>query len=136
MIYKRCSRCNSRIQTGTECECKSKRFKEYNKDNINKYKSFYKTGAWIKVRQQVISYYNGIDIYSYYNNGLVEYGQTVHHIEPIKNNWDKRLDITNLIYLTESNHRKLHNRMDNGEEQQVIHELHKLIEKFNKEMGK
>ncbi|NEZ84001.1 HNH endonuclease [Clostridium botulinum] len=86
------------------------------------------------MRDKAKDKYKGIDIYSYYVLGIIEYGQTVHHIEPIKKNWNKRLDINNLIYLTESNHKKLHYRMDHGEEQEVIKELYELIKKFEKEM--
>ncbi|ACO86620.1 HNH endonuclease [Clostridium botulinum] len=117
------------------CSCKDKRYKEedkYKKDT--KEKQFYSSEEWSIMRDKAKDKYKGIDIYSYYVLGIIEYGQTVHHIEPIKKNWNKRLDINNLIYLTESNHKKLHYRMDHGEEQEVIKELYELIKKFEKEM--
>jgi hypothetical protein len=133
-IYKRCCRCNKRLLEGTTCECSKKRYKEYDKDKVNtREKKFYSSGSWDKCKIKAKDRFNGMDIYSLYVSNKVEYGQTVHHIEPIKENWNRRLDIENLIYLTESNHRLLHNRMDNGEHDQVINELNDLIERFKKE---
>lgn len=131
-IYKRCGRCRKRMQVGTICQCQNKRYKEedrYKKDTREK--QFYSSGHWTMMRDKVRAKYKGLDIYSYYVLGTIEYGQTVHHIETIKDNWDRRLDITNLIYLTESNHRRLHQRMENGEEEEVMRELYILIKRFN-----
>lgn len=136
MIYKRCSRCGKRIQTGTKCDCSQKRYKEYDKDKINsKEKKFYSSDQWNKVKDKAKELYKSIDIYSYYVANKIEDGQTVHHIIPIKAEWEKRFDLDNLIYLTESNHRTIHNRMDNGEYYDVINELKELISKFKKEFN-
>lgn len=135
-IYKRCSRCNKRILEGTKCTCSNKRYREYDKDKVNsRDKKFYSSGNWEKIKTKAKNRFDGMDIYSLYILKKVEYGQTVHHIEPIKENWEKRLDIENLIYLTESNHRLLHNRMDNGEHDEVINELNTLIDRFKKEFN-
>lgn len=53
-----------------------------------------------------------MDIYSYYILQRIEYGHTVHHIVPIKEDWSKRLDVNNLIYLTESNHQAIHQLLE------------------------
>ena len=135
-IYKRCSRCHRRIPEGTKCDCSKRRYKEYDKDKIDsKEKKFYSSGEWEKIKDKAKDRFNGMDIYSLYVLNKVEYGQTVHHIEPIKENWNRRLDLENLIYLTESNHRLLHNRMDHGEHDEVINELHELVNKFKKEFN-
>ena len=133
-IYKRCSRCYKRIFEGTRCDCSKKRYKEYDKEKVNsKEKKFYSSGAWEKLKIKVRDRFNGIDIYSYYILKKIEYGQTVHHIEPIKENWDRRLDLENLIYLTESNHRLIHKRMECGEHDEVINMLNSLVYNFKKE---
>ena len=112
MIYKRCSRCGKRILEGTKCQCSKERHKEYKKYRTDKKEErFYSSGEWLTIKDKVKDIYNDIDIYSYYVLNTVEVGQTVHHIDPIKDNWDRRLDIDNLIYLTESNHRKIHKAM-------------------------
>lgn len=135
-IYKRCSRCRKRLLEGTKCDCQKLRYKEYDKDkSITREKKFYSSGSWEKIKDSVKRRFNGIDIYSYYVLLKTEYGQTVHHIEPIKNNWERRLDVDNLIYLTESNHRLLHNRMENGEYCEVIGELNALVAKYKKDFN-
>lgn len=86
-IYKRCSSCNTRLLSGTKCICRKKRYKEedkYKKDT--KEKQFYSSEQWSLVREKAKDKFKGIDIYSYYVLRRIEYGQTVHHIEPIKVN--------------------------------------------------
>lgn len=135
-IYKRCSRCRKRLLEGTKCDCQKLRYKEYDKDKLNtKEKKFYSSGSWEKIKDSVKSRFKGIDIYSYYVLSKIEFGQTVHHIEPIKDKWERRLDIDNLIYLSESNHRLLHNRMDNGEYYEVIEELNTLVARYKKDFN-
>lgn len=136
MIYKRCSRCVNRINAGAVCTCKSKRYKEEDKyKQDNREKKFYSSVAWQRVRERAISRYNGLDIYSYYVYNRLESGQTVHHIEPVKECWEKRFDIDNLIYLTEENHQQIHKQMRESEKKnkEVISLLNELVRKFYQE---
>lgn len=71
-------------------------------------KKFYLSSEWQKARNKCISNCYGIDLYSYYVLRKIEYGQTVHHIVPILDDYSQRLSQENLIYLTESNHRLIH----------------------------
>lgn len=73
-----------------------------------------------------------MDIYSWCKYGRIEAGSTVHHIIPLKDNYDKRADICNLIYLTEENHRAVHALYDESEEKkvQVQQELFDMIERW------
>lgn len=133
-IFKRCSRCGKRIPSGSKCSCKSKRYKEEDKYKTNsKEKNFYSSDEWQRLRDKAREFFFGIDIYSYYNEGIIEYGQTVHHVIPIKIEWSKRNEFDNLIYLTESNHRQLHYRMEHGEYDIVLDEVYTVIERFKKD---
>lgn len=136
-IYKRCSRCRKRIAAGSQCSCMQSRYQRENRET-DKETSFYKTGAWLKAREATIAGSYGIDIYSYYILGILEYGETVHHIEPIRENWKRRLDLSNLIYLTEINHQRIHAQMNQGEEkkQQIEKELFELKKRFETEFGR
>lgn len=69
---------------------------------------FYKSNAWLVTRQYVLTMYNFIDLYDYYINHRITRANTVHHIEELEEAWEKRLDISNLIPLSSSNH----NHMD------------------------
>lgn len=137
-IYKRCSRCGKRMPAGTICGCQKRRYREedkYTKDD--KYKLFYKSKLWRRCRDSTIDFYGGLDIYSLYVLSRMEYGQTVHHIIPLKECWERRTDPTNLIYLTESNHQIIHNIMIQGEthKQEVLSLLFSLVERYRQEMS-
>lgn len=138
-IYKRCSRCGKRMSAGTICGCQKRRYQEedkYTKDD--KYKLFYKSRSWNRARDIAIDFYGGLDIYSLYVLGRMEYGQTMHHIIPLKECWERRTDVSNLIYLTESNHQIIHNIMAQGEtqKQEVISLLLSLVERYRQEMSR
>lgn len=143
-IYKRCSRCGSRVPSGSKCPCiieiekqrKKARDKAYDTTTRDKKATtFYLSGEWEIVRADTIAHYTGIDIYSYYILNKIEYGHTVHHIIPLKDDWSKRIDKTNLIYLTESNHQLLHKAMREGKYQETIQLLQELVRKYEQELG-
>ncbi|MBS5794935.1 MAG: HNH endonuclease [Clostridiales bacterium] len=77
--------------------------------------------------------FNYLDIYSYYVLGRVEKGEVVHHIVALDEDFSKRLSLSNLIYLTEKNHRNIHNLMKKGpkEKEDVQQLLFHLIKRFN-----
>ncbi|MEG1186064.1 MAG: hypothetical protein RSD63_10595, partial [Eubacterium sp.] len=68
----------------------------------------YISTAWQKIRDATITFYFGIDIYEYFKCGNIKEGQTVHHIIEVKEDWSKRLDQNNLLYLSEFNHKYIH----------------------------
>ena len=135
-IYKRCGRCGKRLPSGTKCECLKQRHKEYDKYSRDKKSDdFYHSKEWDISREDAISFYVGMDIYSYYILGVIEYGTTVHHIIPLKDDWSKRVDRDNLIYLTDSNHQLIHKAMREGKYSEMIELLNGLIERYKQEFG-
>lgn len=135
-IYKRCNICGKRIKCNEKCNCVSKRHIEVNNED-NKYKEFYKSKLWEKTREKVVKKYSGIDIFSFYIDNYLEYGFTVHHIIPLKECWEKRADLSNLIYLTESNHRKIHKILEKGgkSREDMIKTLLNLVKKYEEEIS-
>jgi hypothetical protein len=81
--------------------------------------AFYKTKDWERLRQAVISYYFGIDIYEYYTTGQIIEGYTAHHIIEVKAEWSKRLDIHNVIFLSEASHQYIHSLYNKGKKRQT-----------------
>lgn len=134
MIYKRCPRCNKRIAEGTVCSCLKNRHKEYKKYRQDtREQSFYSSGEWLRKREDVKVFYKGIDIYSFYVLHTIEEGQTVHHIVELKEDWSRRLDNGNLIYLTEANHQLVHKLYEKDKEgTQKL--LYSLIERYKREL--
>lgn len=109
MIWKRCSRCGKRLPTGVTCDCIKQRHKEYNQYSRDKTSAdFYDSTDWKKMRKRVMQIYDGMDLYLYETTGEVVAAETVHHIEPLKDNWDKRLDVMNLIPVSASTHNQIH----------------------------
>ena len=137
-LYKRCSRCGKRLPYNGNCSCSSKRYKDediYNQGD--KTKKFYKSRSWQKAREQAIAATYGLDIYSLYELGIIEYGATVHHIIPIREDWDKRNDINNLIYLTDSNHQLIHALLaEKSSHDEIIRKLMEIKREFSEFYGK
>lgn len=109
-------RCGKQIPIRQKCceECigyyqkqMSKYQKKYDRSKrVNA--EFYHSSEWITLRQMVLSKANGLDLYEYYINHKITRADTVHHIVEIREDNARALDITNLIPLSSSNHRKIH----------------------------
>lgn len=113
MIYKRCSGCGKKIPSNITCKCQvynaRQRYKEYNtKRNDKEEQKFYRSKEWVKCKElrQIDLLY--IDWYEYYTKGNIVQGYTLHHIDELKENKKRALDKSNLIYLTQSNHVRVH----------------------------
>lgn len=79
-----------------------------------------------------------MDIYSWYVNGKIEVGAIVHHVIPIKDDYEKRFDIGNLIYLTYENHTLIHQLYSQSPERkaETQQELMNLIRRWNDEKAR
>ena len=134
-IYKRCSYCGKRISSGTVCTCVKRRHKEYDQAKDKEIKGFYSSRSWQVVRQKAIGRYSQLDLISYFEDNQIVYGETVHHIIPIKEDWTKRYELDNLIYITEQHHQQLHEAMKAGKAKEVQQYLYALIARWNEEMN-
>lgn len=112
MLFHKC-RCGALIPQNRDiCEAcaehmeeQPSRHMEYNMYRRNKKTAaFYVSGAWRKTRAETIRRFDGIDIYAYYVKHEVQTADMVHHIIPIEDNWSKRLDMSNLIPLSNHSH--------------------------------
>lgn len=140
MLNKLCPRCGKLIDYKLKyCEkcasnykqLKANRDKEYDSnvrtsdDNI-KYFRFYKSRQWKQLVDYVRIKYNNICLYNLLVNNTIVRADVVHHIEFLKDNWDRRLDITNLIPLSHAAHNMIHN--SDKEEMKIL--LFNLLEKY------
>lgn len=104
-IYKRCTRCGIRLPSGSICNCIKQRHKEYDRYSRDKQSdAFYHSGEWILTRDAVLMLDKGYDIYIYMTTGEIVIADTVHHIEQLKDNWNRRCDIDNLMSLSHDTH--------------------------------
>ena len=129
-IHTRCSRCGRKILSGTKCNCAKRiRDRQYNKTRWDKdVIAFYHTVSWNRARQVTIDSCCGLDLLSLIRNKRIEYGETVHHIIPLKESWNKRLRQDNLIYLTEANHQFVHKEMQRDREETI-----KMLQQIKRE---
>ena len=136
-LLKTCPKCSKLIsyELNLCAECNKDKYK-YDKTR-DKYKvNFYHSKEWLHTVELVKNKYKQLDIYEYYINNAIVYGNISHHIEELTDNKARRLDITNLIYLTTENHNKIHALYNKSKESKIATQqlLFNLINKWNEEM--
>lgn len=134
MIYTQCPRCRKRIAVGTQCSCYERTRRAKGKGNRLDQDSFYRSQEWRAVRSEAIAKTYGLDIYSLYIENKIEYGFTVHHIVPLEEDYRKRAEQSNLIYLSESHHRQIHEMYKTDFVNTSIM-LADLLDRFAKDFG-
>jgi 5-methylcytosine-specific restriction enzyme A len=119
MALKKICRCGNTIDIvdGMCVECKVKqeeakkqRHKDYklNRKDIRE-QQFYNTKAWHKVRNLRLIRDNGLCQVCLKDDKIV-LANTVHHKIELKQDWNKRLDIDNLMTVCESCHNRIHGK--------------------------
>lgn len=63
---------------------------------------------WLAVRQITMNI-DKMDVWIYMTEGRIVEPDTVHHIEPLEDNWSRRKDIDNLMSLTGETHSRIEN---------------------------
>lgn len=124
LLVKYCDKCHKALKIGEKCDCTYKIKHKVCKDD-----DFYFSADWHRARTECIRLCCGLDLYSL-SQGLIEYGYTVHHIEPVNKRPDLKLTQSNLIYLTESNHKLIHSAYEKGEYKEMTELLRKLKADF------
>lgn len=129
-IYKRCSRCGKRIPSGSACECAKRRHKEYDRySRDKKSRSFYGSKEWEMGRSTALDIDGGIDVYLYMTEGVIVTADTVHHIIPLKDDWEKRIDIDNMMSLSSNTHSVIE-QMYRKNKEGMIRKLQKMIKEY------
>jgi hypothetical protein len=101
---KYCNDCESKVKDNKRSNDKHYDMNLRNKNS----KAIYNSTQWDKLTQQCKYRFKGLDIYSYYVLGVIEYGNICHHIEEVTLNENRRYDLNNLVYLTNKNHNIIH----------------------------
>jgi len=109
------------------------RYKEYDVNVRDKESTeFYNSEAWTKTRAHVLTYYNDLDVYAYYELEKIIAANTVHHIIEIKDDRSKGLTLDNLIAVSSSSHSEIH-RLYNKNKIKTQKLLKELQKKFKNE---
>lgn len=144
MALKKLCRCGQLIDYKqkycNQCSIKYKQErKEYHK-YYDKYirdqesADFYNSPEWEKTREHVLGKYKGLDLYAFFIDKKIVYADTVHHIEELRENWNRRLDITNLIPLSSGNHTRIH-KMYDKDKRGTQKLLFSLLDRWREEYG-
>jgi len=141
MAMMKTCKCGVKIDYFTKCctNCvtdQKARTKQYDKkvrrsEENEKFDKFYKSIQWSCGRKVAIDHYYGLDIYSYYVRQKIEQGKAVHHVIPLKDDWNKRVELSNLIYLTDANHALIERSMMSKDKEATIKMINGLIDRFN-----
>lgn len=79
--------------------------RDYDASRNAQSKAFYKSKEWAAIRSVVIARDLGLCV-ECRRNGKIQQGRVVDHIQPLKQAWHLRLDLTNLQYLCQMHHQQ------------------------------
>ena len=114
-------------------EYKAQRYKHYDNNIRDKQSTaFYNSIEWESVRAEVLNKYKRLDLHEYYINKKIVYADTVHHIIELKEEWNRRLDISNLFPMTSSTHSMIH-KLYKKDKQRTQKLLLELLNRWEKE---
>lgn len=129
-IYKRCSRCGRRIPAGTKCICQKVRHKEYDRySRDKKSKGFYDSREWGIARDAALEADGGMDVYVYMTTGEIKGADTAHHIVPLKDDWERRADVDNLMSLHHDTHSEIE-QMYRRDKAGTVKNMQELLKQF------
>lgn len=119
------------------CDTHVSRHKQYDKavryTTDAKLHEFYVSSEWEQVKPIVANKYHGLCLWTYYHDNDITPYNAIHHIRTVRENWEYRLDINNLIPLSSEAHAQVHALYKRGKDKEIQKELNDMIEKWNKE---
>ena len=138
-IFKRCSRCGSRIPSGSTCECVRKyekqRYKTYDMNQRDKKsRAFYTGREWQKKREEILSIDEYIDVYLFMTEGAIIAADTVHHIIPLKDDWQQRFADENLMSLNHDTHSMIEQKYK-ANKLEIEQILMKMLKEYRRQQG-
>lgn len=147
-ILHKCSRrgCSKLTQGDKYCklhkDTEQERYKEYKmrKKNDEEYKKandFYNKDSWIRLRNYMRNKYLGLCIVCWAKGKTVDL-YTIHHVEELRDKFDRGLDASNLIAVCSSCHKRIHDEYLKGTQEKMNMQkiLFGLVKKFEEELGR
>lgn len=101
-----------------------------NKDSLEQ--AFYCSKAWKSLRLFIIGRCKGLCIYCLMVKNTMSEGKDVHHIETLKDDWSKRLDVNNLVCLCRDCHLYAHEQytLSNLAKEKMQEKLREILKEF------
>ena len=135
MLKTVCIKCNRKLNQGEKCECSNNRHNEYDRfSRDTEAKEFYHSKEWVRLTAICKNRCNGLDIFELFENNKIVKGELSHHIIPVEDDVNKRLDINNLIYVSQKTHNHIHSVYFGSEEDKraLKKKLFVFLEKLKK----
>lgn len=134
-IYKRCGRCGKRIPSGSRCPCGKVRHKEYDRySRDKKSKQYYDSSEWSRSRAAALEADQNYDVYIFMTEGRILGADTVHHIIPLKEDWNQRNNMENLMSLHHDTHSFIE-ALYRKDEKKIQKELQQMLIEYRKLVG-
>ena len=145
-IYKKCPRCGKRLLVGNKCDCFSGKFsrrtyedrhKEYDTTSRDKVsRAFYHSTEWLETRADVLALDDYTDLYALATTGTLLAADTVHHIIPLREDYSRRCDRSNLISLSAQSHSTIEQMYkDSAAKTKLQAELFAIVERYRGHRG-
>lgn len=129
MINKICSRCGRILPVGERCSCQPAYRRDYQKFRRDKrIQEFRNSSEWREMRKKIIERDGDTDQYVLHTTGALRPGFSVHHIIPLSERWDLRLDEHNLITLSTDTHASLEYKYKTKYKTNIQQELFAIVE--------
>lgn len=97
-----CEKCMEGESAGLTGMSRHMEYNLYRRDK--KAAAFYVSKEWRKTRELVITSFDGLDPYAFVIQHRIETADMVHHIVELEDDWSQRINIQNLIPLSNTNH--------------------------------
>ncbi|NKF05293.1 hypothetical protein J1C67_14500 [Clostridium gasigenes] len=106
MPLKSCSGCNKIVPYNHVCKviAKEKSKARNSKEDAH----IYNTPEWKRLRKDIHSRYNSVDLWSFYVDGTIKEAKVIHHIIEINANKELAYDYNNVIPLSVDSHTLIH----------------------------
>ena len=127
MLMRVCTICGGVHKQGEACPHSKKRHEEYDKTRRNKESAkFYHSSAWDIMRKVIKGKAHGLDEYQLAEGRIVK-GTLLHHIIPVEDDENKRMDPDNLIFIADKTHKFIHEEYKNGNKIKMQKKLQNIV---------
>lgn len=133
MLMRECPVCGKVHRQGEGCTHAGARQREYDMNHRNEESvSFYHSNQWKHMQAIVKMACHGLDMYAFYAEHRLVKGRIAHHIIPISQEPDRALDMGNLIYVSDSSHKKIHDAYSKSDDDKNL--MQKKLFSINKKI--
>ena len=133
MLMRECPVCGKTHRQGERCPYAGARQQEYDANHRSKESIlFYHSNQWKRMQALVKMACHGLDMYAFYVEHRLVKGRIAHHIIPISQEPGRALDMGNLIYVSDSSHKKIHDAYAKSDDDKKI--MQKKLFSINKKI--